>query len=153
MTGYIYKYENILNNKVYIGQTINLHSRIYSHQCKSKTVKTKFYNAVRKYGWDNFNFCILEEIEDTDLNSLTITLDQLEIEYIRKYNSYNIGYNSTLGGHSKRGYTLGEEFANKCRNRKFSQEVRLKMSNSAKKKIVSEQTKNKLRIIEFQNNI
>lgn len=69
----------------------------------------------------------------------------METFLIRKFDSYNNGYNSTLGGHSKRGYTFSEEFKEKCRNRKHSLETRRKMSISAKGRKASPDTILKLR--------
>lgn len=55
----------------------------------------KIYNAINKYGRENFYYEILEEnIDEEDI-------DGLEIYYIELYNSYEEGYNSTRGGDSK----------------------------------------------------
>ena len=144
MIGYIYKYENTLNHKVYIGQTTDIVNRQSSHRSKSTFVKSKFYNAVRKYGWDQFSFCILATIE-ADPNSITSILDNLEINYIKQYNSYSKGYNSTYGGHSNRGAKRGEEYKEYCRNRQYSLDTRKKMSESAKNRKVSNETRRKLK--------
>lgn len=55
----------------------------------------KIYNAINKYGKENFYYEILEQNIDEDL------IDDLEIYYIELYNSYENGYNSTRGGDSK----------------------------------------------------
>lgn len=55
----------------------------------------KIYNAINKYGKENFYYEILEQNVDEDL------IDDLEIYYIELYNSYENGYNSTRGGDSK----------------------------------------------------
>lgn len=145
MTGYIYKFTNRINGKVYIGQTYNLQTRLNSHKSKALNTKNKFYNAIRKYGWENFELSILSTITANTKEELSILLDKLEIEYIRQYNSYKSGYNSTLGGHSKRGYKLSEEFSEKCKSRTYSDDTRKKMSISAKNRIISEETRLKLR--------
>lgn len=96
----IYKFQNNINNKVYIGQTINLSSREKQHHRNylnpnSSMYNTKFYKALRKYGYDNFSYQIL--IEDDNLTPEE--LNYLEEYYIMKvYNSYYCGYNSTKGG-------------------------------------------------------
>ena len=144
MVGYIYKYENLVNHKVYIGQTTDLVNRQSSHRSKSTTVRSKFYNAVRKYGWDKFSFCILATIE-AEPDRITNLLDTLEIEYISQYNSYYKGYNSTFGGHSNRGALRSEEYKEYCRNRQYSSITRKKMSESAKNKKVSDETRRKLK--------
>lgn len=145
MTGYIYKFTNRINDKVYIGQTYNLQTRLNSHKSKALNTKNKFYNAIRKYGWENFELSILSTITANTKEELSSLLDKLEIEYIKQYNSYKSGYNSTLGGHSKRGYKLSEEFSEKCKSRTYSDDTRKKMSISAKNRIISEETRLKLR--------
>ena len=145
MTGYIYKFTNIINGKIYIGQTCNLQSRISSHKNKALKIKTKFYNAIRKYGWENFEFSILSVVNANSKKELTILLDKLEVEYINQYNSYKLGYNSTLGGHSKRGYKLSKEYSEKCKNRIYSADTRKKMSISARNRVVSKETREKMR--------
>jgi group I intron endonuclease len=95
-TGSIYIIKNKINDKVYIGQTtMTVHERFMSHK-KSSVLKQrstyKLYNAMNKYGVDNFYVETLEE------NVPLEKLDELEIKYISQYNSYNDGYNSTPGG-------------------------------------------------------
>lgn len=145
MKGYIYKYFNHITNKVYIGQTVDLVSRKGAHKYKSEFVVNKFYNAVRKYGWDTFEFSIVTEIEAPNEELCTIALDYLETLYIKSYNSFLNGYNSTPGGHSARGMKRSEEYKNYCRNRTYSEETRNKMSIAAKNRIVSEKTREKYR--------
>lgn len=146
MIGYIYCYRNTINNKVYIGQTDNINRRKKEHISKAnRGYKEKFYNAIRKYGIDNFEFSILYSFNSSSSSRLSILLDAMEVFLIKKYNSFYEGYNSTLGGHSKRGYTFSEEFKAKCRNKVFSNKTREKMSSSAKNKIVSKETRDKHR--------
>lgn len=98
MKGYIYKIVNKLNNKCYIGQTLNLEKRFRQHQHS----KDNFYVhcSIRKYGVDNFDFIKLEEIEFNSIEELKSILNQKEIEYIKLYKSAEkeFGYNLTLGG-------------------------------------------------------
>lgn len=145
MMGFIYKYENKLNHKVYIGQTTDLVNRKAAHRYKSTFEKTKFYNAVRKYGWDNFDFDVIAQVEEATLDDICEVLDSLEIEFIEKYDSFKNGYNSTAGGHCYRGKEVSEEFREYCRNRTYSEETRRKMSEAAHNKIVTEETKQKHR--------
>lgn len=143
MVGFIYKYENKLNHKVYIGQTTDLVNRKSSHRYKSTFVKSKFYNAVRKYGWENFDFDIIAQVEEDSLEKVCEVLDSLEIKFIAEYDSFNNGYNSTTGGHCYRGKEVSEEFREYCRNRSYSEETRAKMSLAARNRIVSDETKKK----------
>lgn len=144
MTGYIYKYENKINHKVYIGQTVDPAARHYSHISKSRTEKTKFYNAVRKYGWDNFDYAIIAQAEAEDIKELSSLLDSLEIQYIEQYSSYKNGYNSTIGGRSCRGKEMPDSFIEYCKHRTYSEETRKKMSEAAHHRIYSEERREKL---------
>jgi len=91
----IYKATNIINKKVYIGQTTKpLQRRISSHKSAYKRFNFRFYQAIKKYGFENFLF------EQIDEASSLSELNEKEIYWIKYYNSYdyNNGYNSTLGG-------------------------------------------------------
>lgn len=106
-TGIIYIIKNRLNDKVYIGQTTtNIKTRFNQH-CKNSTLKSrnyKLYNAIKKYGKENFYIEILEQ--DIDINKL----DEREIYYIEKHNSYLKGYNSTKGSD---GRAINKEYDEK----------------------------------------
>ena len=97
--GSIYIIKNKCNDKVYIGQTMQEVKERFKQHLKPSTTKQrgsyKIYNAMNKYGKENFYCEVLEEGIDID------TLDIKEIEYISKYDSFNNGYNSTNGGDSK----------------------------------------------------
>ncbi len=95
-TGSIYIIRNTINDKVYIGQTtMSVHQRFMTHM-KPSTLKLKrnykLYNAVQKYGREVFYVETLEEL--IPLNQI----NEREIYYIKKFDSYNYGYNSTKGG-------------------------------------------------------
>lgn len=96
MIGHIYRITNILNGKVYIGQTIQeVKDRWYRHCAKKGLSKQEMdmhiKRAILKYGKENFK---VETLEDCD-SSL---LNEREIYYISYYDSYKNGYNSTPGG-------------------------------------------------------
>lgn len=95
----IYKFENKINGKVYIGQSISLEQRYQSHYNNHKNENTqdydtKFYRALRKYGFENFNYEILESADYFSKEEL----NEKEIKWIAYYNSYEEGYNSNRGG-------------------------------------------------------
>lgn len=97
----IYKVTNIINNKVYIGQTVKSLSQRKSehkHRFLYENSHNKFYNAIRKYGWDNFIWEVLEESENWSYE----TLDEKEKYYIKLYDSINTGYNILEGGNCSR---------------------------------------------------
>ena len=108
----VYKITNIANNKPYIGWTKKpLLVRWNEH--KKSAIKhvgnRKFYNAIKKHGVDVWNIEILEENLECNFAK------QKEIEYIKFFNSYNTGYNSTLGGDGNNGIVMSEE-SNKKRS-------------------------------------
>jgi hypothetical protein len=89
----IYKITNIINNKVYIGQTIKtLHKRKSQHLQRAKDFKykTPLCNAIRKYGIDSF---IWQTIDNSANNREE--LNDKETYYIALYKSANriYGYN------------------------------------------------------------
>jgi group I intron endonuclease len=91
----IYKITNLINKKVYIGQTTgSIKTRWAVHLRDSKIQKNnKFYNAIKKYGQENFKIDIIEN--DIDTHEV---LNQRERYWIKYYDSYKNGYNSTFGG-------------------------------------------------------
>ena len=94
----IYKIQNTIDNKVYIGQSINCETRFQHHL---KTLKGNYhYNkylqrAWNKYGESKFTFEIIEECTEEQLN-------ERELFWINQYDgmdsilNYNLG--AVLGG-------------------------------------------------------
>lgn len=67
----IYKFQNKINNKVYIGQSVNIKQRKYQHFSsayneKANDYNSQFHQALRKYGVENFSFEILEEFSSEE---------------------------------------------------------------------------------------
>lgn len=89
--GLIYQAYFKTNGKSYIGQTSrnNLEDRKKEHLQASKDKPYLFYNAIRKYGWNDIEWSVLEECNNEELN-------EKEIFYIKKYNTY-IGFNNCNG--------------------------------------------------------
>lgn len=91
-TYYVYRHKNKINNKSYIGITCQqpekrwANGEGYKHQ--------PFYEAIQKYGWNNFEHIILEQ---------GLTKEQAtrrERFYIKCFNSFKNGYNFSEGGES-----------------------------------------------------
>lgn len=87
----IYCIKNKINNKVYVGSSINITKRKSLHfksleQNKHHSIKLQ--RAYEKYGKENFEHFILEYCDKKDL-------DVLEKEWIVYFDSYHNGYNST----------------------------------------------------------
>lgn len=101
----IYKIQNVIDNKVYIGQSIDIERRIYEHQYHLN--KNLHYNEHLQWSWnkhgeDNF---IIEVIECCDINKL----NNKEIYWIKHYKATdsNFGYNMQSGGNA--GSTASED--------------------------------------------
>ena len=162
----VYQHKNKINNKVYIGITSRTPKERWGNQgCNYKT-SPYFYNAIQKYGWDNFEHNILY----TNLTKEEAC--KKEQELISHFNSMNreFGYNSTSGGgifimndETKQkisralqgnknglGHPCSEEKKKKIseaqKGRKFTEEHKRKLSEAAKKRHVpcSEEKKKKL---------
>lgn len=148
----IYLIKNRINQKVYIGKTISsFEKRMRSHKSDSNTRKhTVISRAIRKYGWNNFDFSVLEDgIQSVDL------MNKKEREYIVKFDSTNPskGYNITMGGDGGLGMNgikngmFGKKrpdlsLRNKSNTGKhLSKEQRQKISESNKNKKHSESSK------------
>lgn len=105
----VYMHKNKINDKVYIGITSK------KTTCRWRNGKgykgQKFDNAIKKYGWDNFEHIILYE------NLLEQDSYDKEVELIKQYNSRDdkFGYNVSIGGMSIVDYS--EEGLEKLRQR------------------------------------
>ena len=105
--GYIYKVECLVNHKVYIGLTnVSVQHRWTEHIGASfnpdhSDYEFAFHRAIRKYGVDNF------QVETIDIGSGE-ELKEKEKYWIKFYDSYNKGYNCTLGGDGQCKYNYEE---------------------------------------------
>ena len=105
MFGKIYLITNNINNKKYVGKTlVSLKERFETHKRDSRKEDIKgrpLYSAFNKYGFENFSITLIEECSIDNL-------DEREIFWIKEYNTYNNGYNATLGGDGKILYDYDE---------------------------------------------
>lgn len=138
-------------NRIYIGQSIKIESRIYSYKkCKCYT-QPKLLKSLKKYGWDKHKFEVLVECEREKLN-------ELEKYYVDLYQTFNSkhGLNIKDGGNGRGvmaestkkklsnlmtgvnnpfyGKKHTEETKLKMRGRKMGEEQKIKMINSKKGK-------------------
>ena len=134
----IYKITCIVNNKVYIGKSVNITKRMNAHKnCKKPTnKKSYFHEAVLKYGWDSFNVEILEKFPDFDKKLDSRMLLDRESFYIKEYNSTdkNFGYNLCSYSNDGTGKPLSEEHKEKIRisnsGKKHTQSAKDKVSKA-----------------------
>jgi group I intron endonuclease len=95
----IYKITNKLNGKSYIGFDICYPKRIKQHYRDSqKGKKSPLCEDIRKYGWENFSKDLLYQSWDP-----RHCLKVMENYFIIENNSYDNGYNRTLGGNGSLG--------------------------------------------------
>lgn len=130
----IYGVVNKVNGKTYVGQTGERFLRRYwHHQWKLRDGShdnCHLQKAWNKYGEDNFDFIVIEVVNDTAL------LDELEIKYIDQYKKNDKSYNMLLGGGGRRGFPISENakkmIGDKNRQhmlgKKHSEETKRKMS-------------------------
>lgn len=91
----IYKITNLINSKVYIGLTNDVEKRWYKHRwyALNEQKSSRLYNAMRKYGVDNFTFEVLEDsiasVEEARAR---------EKFFVEQHESQRSGYNATPGG-------------------------------------------------------
>lgn len=96
----IYKITNKINQKCYIGQSVDIYNR-WKKEISNSAEKYSIQYALQKYGIENFTFEILETCFPEQLNDR-------EQYWINHYNSYNNGYNETLGGDGVQKYNYLE---------------------------------------------
>lgn len=100
--GWIYIIRNIINRKVYIGQThMGVKIRFQDHLSAARHGKDYVIGkAIRKYGEENFYVDILDECFADDEKELTKLLNAKETFWISFFNSTNskFGYNMSIGG-------------------------------------------------------
>lgn len=114
------------HNKCYVGSSINIERRLYTHYHKLKNNKhsnMKLQRYVNKYGMESISHCILSTFKDITIDELR----KIELEDIINLNALN-GFNISS---ITKGATLSEE-------------GRLSISKKAKERQSSEEYKNKL---------
>lgn len=141
----VYKITNKVNNKSYIGSSINIKMRWQKHiyDLKKDLHPNKhLLESYKKYGEHNFEFSILEIVEDTD------QLIDREQYYLDFYKSYENGYNIRKFAENNFGYKHSKKTIEKCRiastGKQHTEETKKRISLSNIGKIVSEETKKKM---------
>lgn len=130
----IYLIRNLKNNKIYIGQSVDIKRRIQEHLRSAQPEKyskkserdsnTHLHLAMQKYGIENFSVNIIEECQKENL-------DLLEKKWIKIFNSNNpeIGYNETSGG--QKSFTLkGEKHSQAKLTQKEAEEIKILLKDT-----------------------
>jgi group I intron endonuclease len=116
MRGYIYCIRNLVNDKIYIGQTVkSLKERFNQHIYDSKRLNYPIYRAFKKYNIENFIIECIEHKDMDDKKELKQWLNVTEIAYIELFDTTNRnnGYNLTKGGDG----SLGVKRSIECRKK------------------------------------
>ena len=112
---YIYVYTNKINHHQYVGQTNDIDRRKREHHSESTNPNSSSYNnlfhqKLREYGEENFEFCILEEVNNTEQANAA---EKKWIKQLKTYAGWGFGgYNMDLGGQNYIGYLYKEEIDN-----------------------------------------
>lgn len=119
----IYQHKNKTTGKSYIGYTKStMEVRWKQHIAMSRTKKNKFYNAINKYGEDDWEHIVLVD------SVPALFKNAFERYWIEYFDSYANGYNSTVGGEGGKDTPLSKETkdkiskANKGRKQKLTPE-------------------------------
>ena len=134
-TGTIYKIVCKKTEKLYVGQTTcTIEGRLCSHICTAfnpNKADTYLGRAIKKYGKDNFEITKIETCSEELLN-------EREMYWIAKLDTFNNGYNLTEGGGGRRGYSLDEGTKKKIsdanKGKKLDEGTKKKISDAMKGK-------------------
>lgn len=123
--GIIYKITNTVNNKSYIGQTINKRGfrgryyatgknnadRVYKYLLQGKN-SGRYYNSYLLHSLEKYGLEAFEITEVLDTAQSQEELNKKEIYYIQFYDSFNNGYNMNKGGEGSSGTDYMKGFDN-----------------------------------------
>lgn len=123
----VYKATNIKNNKIYIGATSNLKRRIIEYKSHTQKDKSRFHDAILKYGIENFTFEVILKCNTKE------EMFEKEKEVIATFDSTNpeIGYNETSGGRGGKTHDVSGE-NNPMYGKIYTDEERKAMSDRLK---------------------
>lgn len=139
----IYKITNP-KGKVYIGQSINIKRRKITYEKHKIKDQPKIYNSIKKYGWENHIFEIIEECFIEQLNERETYWKQYYLD------QSNGDWKKMLfcGLYDNGGGPLSEEIKQKIskanKGRKYPKEICEKISKKLKGRKYSQDTLNKM---------
>ena len=91
------------SNKYYVGITSSSLIKRWHLDGSGYKSQPKFWNAIKKYGWDNFEHIIIA------IGLSEAEACKLEQQLIIKYNSKLMGYNSDDGGKGSLGHSVSDD--------------------------------------------
>ena len=127
------------SGKSYVGKTTNLYARLNQYKNLHCEGQGYLYNALKKYGLENFKIELLEEVQGDDIDLVEKMLNEIEIKYIAEFgvNDRSLGYNIAKGGvggtHSEETKRkIGEGNRGKVRTEEFKNAVTARMKGVPK---------------------
>lgn len=98
--GGFYLIRNKINNKCYIGKSMDYMARLKQHTFPSSK-KTKIDKSLKEFGYNNFEYFLLENYVNLEINHFTRKLETIyEHRFITKFKTnYPHGYNERCYGH------------------------------------------------------
>jgi len=133
----VYRWVNKINNKSYVGSSINFTTRLYKYYSLKHLMEnnTPIHSALIKYGYSNFSLEILEYCNSNNI----LLREQYFIDKLKPE------YNILQKAGSSLGFKHNEKTLNFYRNeRKVSEETRKNLSLAATGRILTEEDKNKI---------
>lgn len=121
----IYIIKNSINGKIYVGKSKNCYKRLHQHLSDIKIENRNYnenphlLNAFKKYGFDNFEYYLVEKFDENCLNLENI-LAEKELYWIKELDALN----------REKGYNLRYDSEGKCF---CSEETKIKIGKRAKK--------------------
>lgn len=142
----IYKIENKLSHKCYIGQSTNIEKRWKEHKRAALyyDCQTYIHRAIKKYGIKNFDFQIVELCNKEDLN-------KKEEYWIKQLDTFNNGYNCTTGGYYCNIKNKGEDHINAKLTNQDVYDIRERRLNGENRQNVYSLYAHKISIKGFQH--
>lgn len=128
----IYYIKNLTNNKIYIGQSVDILKRFNTHKHQLRNnihTNSHLQSSFNKYGENNFEFGLIKSVKERYLN-------RLEKLYIKIYDSTNPakGYNIASGGNSNSGWIAPQEVRDKM-SKAHEGKKPYEMTNKTRQKI------------------